>query len=68
MKYIVFLLSLCSLTISACLSTELLPSTMEPQDLIGTIVAQTLTAKPSYTLVAPTNTIVPNTPTSVPPT
>jgi len=66
MKRIVLILSLCLLALSACLPTELPPSPTLSEDLLGTLVAQTLTAKPVYTLGAETNTPVQNTPTSTP--
>jgi hypothetical protein len=68
MKHFVFILCICLLALSGCLPANGLPATLQPQDIIGTIVGQTLTARPKDTLVAPTNTMVPNTSTPVPPT
>jgi hypothetical protein len=68
MKHLVLILTFCILALSACLPVNGLPSTLQPQDLIGTIVAQTLTANATGTMAASTNTLVPNTPTPVPPT
>jgi len=70
MKRIVLILSLCLLAFSACLSAELLPTPTLSGDLLGTIVAQTITAKPTDTLSAVTSTMVQSTPipSPVPPT
>jgi len=68
MKNFPLILFICLSGLSACLPLNGLPVTLQPQDLIGTFVAQTLTAKPSATYVTPTSTMVPNTSIPIPPT
>ena len=68
MKQIVFILWICLMAFSGCITVNSSPATLPPQDIIGTIVAQTLTARANNTLLAPTYTMVPNTFTPVPPT
>jgi len=68
MKHLLLIFVICLLTVSACLPIDLFPATMQPQDMIGTIVAQTLTAKSSSTLAALTTPSLPATITPVSPT